>query len=253
MNVLITGGTGFIGHWMTECKPDGYYAGILSHKTYNQHWETFHGDWIIHLAPVPVDRVLEFAKRNKMGILLASSGGVYDREPDDYFKMKLDDENKLLASGLDVKIARIFTTCGAHMKWSRYAIGNFIMQAEKGGPIEVQSHGLVVRSYMYGSDLAEWLWAILLHGEPGGIYNVGSDVPHSTAELAFEIANYFERPGVNLINPKPQINIIPKMQYEPRPFYVPDISRAREELGLTIKVPFEEAVARTIKDYRNER
>ena len=108
----------------------------------------------------------------------------------------------------------------------------------------MQSYGLVVRSYMYGSDLAEWLWAILLHGEPGGIYNVGSDIPHSTQELAFEIANHFDL--------KPQINIIRKMWYEPRPFYVPDITRAREELGLTIKIPFEEAVKLTVEDYRNE-
>jgi len=242
---LITGGTGFIGHWI-KGKQDIYPIdmGEIAYKLGS--WdEGRYWNYIIHLAPVPVDRVIECAKRCNATVLLASSGGVYDREPDAYFRMKLDDERKLAESGLDYKIARIFTTCGAHMKWSRYAIGNFIMQAEKGGPIEVQSHGLVVRSYMYGSDLAEWLWAILLHGEPGGVYNVGSDVPHSTAELAFEIASHFE--------PQMGVNIIPKMQFEPRPFYVPDISRARDELGLTIKVPFEEAVARTIKDYRNER
>jgi UDP-glucuronate decarboxylase len=88
------------------------------------------------------------------------------------------------------------------------------------------------------------LWAILLHGENGGVYNVGSDIPHSTAELAFEVANHFE--------PRPGVTIVPRMQYEPRPFYVPDISRARDELGLTIKVPFEEAVRLTVEDYRNE-
>ena len=119
------------------------------------------------------------------------------------------------------------------------------MRAKTGGPINVQSYGLVVRSYMYGSDLAEWLWAILLHGQKGGIYNVGSDVPHSTQELAFEIAEHYD--------PKPRIEISQKMGHEPRPFYVPDISRARDELGLTIKIPFEEAVRRTVEDYRNAR
>jgi nucleoside-diphosphate-sugar epimerase len=270
-NGLITGGTGFIGWWLSQ----KYLADKMpttmhmNFTTYDDgFWQECDWDFIIHLAPVPVDRVIECAKRCNATVLLASSGGVYDREPDPYFKMKLDDENKLLASGLDVKIARIFTTCGAHMKWSRYAIGNFIMQAEKGGPIEVQSHGLVVRSYMYGSDLAEWLWAILLHGEPGGVYNVGSDVPHSTAELAFEIARQFPTPWIpkdkalrrqemRKITEKyplyPSVNIIRTMQFEPRPFYVPDISRAREELGLTIKVPFEEAVRHTVEDYRNEK
>jgi dTDP-glucose 4,6-dehydratase len=184
-------------------------------------------------------------------VLLASSGGVYDRHLTDYFKMKADDEAKLLASGLNVKIARIFATCGAGMKWERYAIGNFIRQAEAGGPINVQSYGLVVRSYMYGSDLAEWLWEILLNGAPGGVYNVGSDVPHSTQELAHEIAYHYATGYLNGFGPK--VNIIRRMEDEPRPFYVPDTTRAREELGLVVGVPFDEAVKRTVEDYRHER
>ena len=234
---LITGGTGFIGHWLGK--------GLrLNHDAYdNSHWRKSRWKYIIHLAPVPIDDVIWCAKNCGARILFASSGGVYDAQPDKYFSMKLEDERKLAESGLDYRIARIFTTCGAEMKWKRYAIGNFIMQAYYVGQIEVQSGGLVVRSYMYGSDLAEWLWAILLHGEQGGIYNVGSDVPHSTAELAFEVANHFE--------PRPQINIIPRLQYEPRPYYVPDTTRAREELGLTIKVPFEEAVRLTVEDYKH--
>ena len=244
-DILITGGKGFIGSWLTKLSPDQKHTVCMDRKAWDENrWAHEKWGYIIHLAPVPVDKMIEYARRGNSIILLASSGGVYDREPDAYFRMKQDDEKKLLASGLDVRIARIFTTCGAHMKWERYAIGNFIMQADRGGPIQVQSYGLVVRSYMYGSDLAEWLWAILLHGEPGGIYNVGSDIPHSTQELAFEIANHFDL--------KPQINIIRKMHYEPRPFYVPDTSRARDELGLTIKVPFEEAVRLTVEDYRNE-
>ena len=69
-------------------------------------------------------------------------------------------------------------------------------------------------------------------------------MPHSTQELAFEIASHY--------SPKPVINILRQMEDEPRPFYVPDISQARDELGLIIKVDFEEAVKRTVEDYRNE-
>ena len=245
MKVLITGGTGFIGFWVAGWNPTAETT-VLDHRYYDNfpRWVEMDWDYIIHLAPVPVDRVIECATRNNATVLLASSGGVYDRNPDDYFRMKIDDERKLLESGLDVRIARIFTTCGAKMKWERYAIGNFIKQAEAGGPINVQSYGLVVRSYMYGLDLAEWLWTILLHGEPGGVYNVGSDEPHSTHELAFEVADHFV--------PTPAVNIIRRMSPEPRPFYVPDISKARDELGLSIKVPFAEAVRRTVGDYRDE-
>ena len=74
---------------------------------------------------------------------------------------------------------------------------------------------------------------------------MGADIPHSTQELAYEVASHYD--------PQPAINLIPRLQYEPRPFYVPDITDARDELGLSIKVPFEDAVARTIEDYQNER
>jgi len=239
-NVLITGGSGFIGQWMARL-PRGVMVS-LTHALYDKgEWKDGYWNYIIHLAPVPVDDVLKCAQKCKATVLLASSGGVYDRAPDAYFQMKIEDEAKLLTSGLDVRIARIFTTCGAGMKWDRYAIGNFIQQAEAGGPINVQSYGLVVRSYMYGSDLAEWLWAILLHGN--GIYNVGATVPHSTQELAYEIASHYD--------PPPPVNIVRELKYEPRPFYVPNTERARDELGLSIKVPFDQAVTRTVEDYRN--
>jgi len=245
--VLITGGTGFIGFWVAGYQSEKFETTVLDHNYYDRYpgWMDEKWKYIIHLAPVPIDRVLECAMKCNATVLLASSGGVYDRQPSEYFQMKMADENKLVYSRVDGKIARIFTTCGAHMKWERYAIGNFIRMAEMGGPIDVQSRGLVVRSYMYGTDLAEWLWKILLEGQSGRRYNVGSDVPHSTQELAYEVAGHYD--------PRPVINIISRMDYEPRPFYVPDISEARDELGLSIKVPFEEAVARTVEDYRNAR
>jgi nucleoside-diphosphate-sugar epimerase len=238
-NTLITGGTGFIGHWMNkehECwqlDKLGWGEG----KCFPNHWK-----YIIHLAPVPVDDVIKSAKNSGATVLLASSGGVYDPEPTDYCKMKMDDENKLLASGLDVRIARIFTTCGAHMKWDRYAIGKFIKAAIQRQPMMINAG--ITRSYMYGSDLAEWLWAILLHGKPGSIYNVGSEGAVSLDRLGREISKHITNTIISISKPV--------HQYDPHPYYVPDTIATRMELGLSIKVPFEEAVAKTVEDYRNE-
>src|SRR5512139_374530 len=123
--LLITGATGFIGNWlMCHAWRHELYTRPVGHQEYDlKIWMKENWKYIIHLAPAPVDDVLECAERCGATVLLASSGGVYDREPDPYFQMKLEDENKLLGSGLDVKIARIFTTCGGHMQWKRYAIG----------------------------------------------------------------------------------------------------------------------------------
>ncbi len=48
---------------------------------------------------------------------------------------------------------------------ANYAIGNFIADALHKPFIDVQSDGTARRSYLYASDLAVWLWSILIHGK----------------------------------------------------------------------------------------
>src|SRR3972149_9770788 len=108
--VLITGGTGFVGFWTAGWS--SLETTVLSHNIYDNfsQWTDMDWDYIIHLAPIPIDRVIECAQKCKATVLLTSSGGVYDSNPTPYFRMKIEDEAKLLSSGLDVKIARVFTT-----------------------------------------------------------------------------------------------------------------------------------------------
>lgn len=239
-NILITGASGFIAHWLHKSVPRYWAWWGYAHQGYEMPWDSKDWGCIIHLAPVPVDRVLECAKRCNATVLLASSGGVLDKEPSDYMKMKLEDERKLLESGLDVKIARIFTTCGAHMDWERYAIGKFIRAALKDEPMYVNMG--IGRTYMYGSDLAEWLWKILLNGPTGSIYNVGSEKLVSLWALSCYLKDITNS----------QSEIIKKYDSDPHSFYCPNTTLTRRELGLEIKVPFEEAIAKTIEDYKNE-
>ena len=213
-------------------------------------------------------RTLEFAEQcGAKKFMLASSGAVYGRqspetarvaENDPGFNAPLDPpsayvEGKRAAEslcaaaagrGLDVTCARGFSFVGPHLPLdSHFVVGNFLHDALGGGPIEVRGDGTPLRSYLYASDLAVWLWTILLKGRPGRAYNVGSEHAVSIAELAKLVAA--------AAAPDAEIKIA--RQPEPgRPpgRYVPNTARARTELGLGQTVDLEDALRRTAAWHR---
>jgi nucleoside-diphosphate-sugar epimerase len=234
--ILMTGGSGFVGRWMYAAKPTpNVYA--LNRQDYESgEWRFQPWDYIIHLAHVNPFEVIECAKCNGARILYASSGATVDKYPGEYSKAKLEAEDMLLESGLDVRIARLYTFCGGYMQ-NRYAVINMIHDAIESSTIKIRGEN-VTRSYMYASDMADWMWAILLRSKPGATYNVGSEQPVTMWQLAREIQKHFDHPM-----------IMEKREYfhEPRPYYVPDTLKTRQDCGVQITVPFEEAIRLTIE------
>ena len=211
-------------------------------------------------------RTLEFARTHgACKFLLTSSGAVYGKQPpgmthipEDYLgapdpmdpgaaygegKWAAEVLCRLYAHhfGLETKITRSFAQVGPYLPMDiHFAMGNFIRDAVKGGPIHVNGDGTPFRSYLYAADLAIWLWTILFKGQPCHPYNVGSDRSISIAELASLVRELVAPGSAVIVSQRADPS-------QPPPRYVPSIERARKELALESWVPLEEAIQMTAR------
>ena len=304
--VLLTGGTGFFGAWLTETflhanrtlhlgaqltvlsrAPQAFTA-RAPHLCADPSLSMLQGDvrtfpfpsgqfaHVIHAATdavVPpsssdadqysaiVDgtrRVLEFAAAaGAERFLLTSSGAVYGPQPRSVLHISEDHPpapsehvyttGKRMAESLcrqqhkvHCTIARGFAFMGPHLPLhAHFAAGNFLCDALENRDVAIAGDGTPLRSYLYAADLAIWLWTILLRGEPGRAYNVGSEQAVSIQALA-EATVSAVNPGlrVRVAQPPPPAEI-------PPPRYVPSTQRARAELGLAAWIGLDESIRRT--------
>ena len=85
--------------------------------------------------------------------------------------------------GLDVRVTRCCNNYGAHQypeKFIPVAINAILM----GSNIPIYGNGLNTREWIHVKDHAEAIFAVLQHGVPGEIYNIGSGKELTNLELA---------------------------------------------------------------------
>jgi nucleoside-diphosphate-sugar epimerase len=214
-------------------------------------------------------RVLDFCGQSGVEkVLLVSTGAVYGTTPStletipEDFPGSIDPTDTASAyhqvrrmleallvlyaeeSHFEAKIARCFSCIGPYLPLNgRFAVSDFILDALSGRPIAVKGNGRAVRSYLYMADLTLWLWTILFGGLSCRPYNVGSELPTTILSLAEEIAKESVPPlGVSMLGGSSR-GVAPDL-------YVPDTARARSELAVRQFVPLAEAIARTMRWYR---
>ena len=143
-------------------------------------------------------------------------------------------------NGLPVAIARCFAFIGPGLPLdAHFAAGNFLRDAVAGREIVINGDGRPQRSYLYAADLAIWLWTLLLKGQAGRAYNVGSEEAIGIGELAQIIAA--RAPA------RPTVRILGTPGRAPAERYVPCVRRATEELGLSRTVLLEDAIDRSFR------
>jgi UDP-glucuronate decarboxylase len=195
--------------------------------------------------------------------LLTSSGAVYGEQPFDLEKIP-EDWNGLpdplrpanaygvakraaehlcalygQAHGLHTVVARCFAFVGPDLPLDvHFAIGNFIRDAVWRDSITIGGDGTPMRSYLDQRDLAHWLSSLLTRGQSGQAYNVGSDEAISMAELAYLVRD--------TLAPSKAVHILGALgQRQQRNIYIPDITKARNELQLGVRVTLQDAIAHT--------
>jgi dTDP-glucose 4,6-dehydratase len=214
-------------------------------------------------------RVLEFARGARTRrMLFTSSGAVYGSQPPELERVAETysgapdptdpgtayGQGKRLsefacaayarAYGIDAVIGRLFAFVGPHLPLGAgFAAGDFMRDILGGGPIRIGGDGTTIRSYLYAADLAIWLWTLLLRGERGRAYNVGSAEAVSIRRLA-ELMAAELAPGTAI---EVERGALPGAAGTR---YVPSTDRAERELGLRVRVALPDALRRTYDFYR---
>jgi len=226
----------------------------ISHIIHGANYcNTGKADWALCHMDIAVEgtrNMLALAARERCeNLLLLSSGAVYGirqggarppyveqedgpdaylRESNVYAVCKYFEEMYAAAYGqqygIRVPIARLFTFMGLHMPLHRrQALGSFLNDVRHGKDITIQGDGTAVRSYMYAADMVVCLLALLVRGEHGRPYNVGSNEPISVKALAEKVVEASgKKIGVKVLGEAAPCNA-PQV-------YVPDTS-AMEKLG----------------------
>jgi dTDP-glucose 4,6-dehydratase len=151
------------------------------------------------------------------------------------------------STGIESITARCFTFCGPGLPLDgHFAIGNFVCDALFGEQIIVQGDGSPMRSYLHGADLAVWLLYMLINGQAGESYNVGSDEALSIRDLALRVRD--------LLAPGKPVRFLGRDETGllVRQRYVPAITRARA-LGCTPWTSLEESLRLTAEYWRSGR
>jgi len=146
---------------------------------------------------------------------------------------------------LPIVAIRPFTFCGAYQSIdSPWAINNFINDAIHKRPIRIHGDGKVVRSYMYGSDLAIWTLIIMLNSKNGQVYNVGSGDGYTLKEIADKVASNFDPVSSVVTN----TSITHENNHS---VLLPDVTKAEKEFGLRQVIGIDKSIKRTVEWHKD--
>ena len=212
-----------------------------------------------------IKNILDLAVKHKAKFLQASSSVVYGPKREDNQKIHESDpgivdpiserscydEGKRFSEamsvnyqeiyGIEVKIARIFRTYGPRMKLNEgHMLPDFITQALKNEDLIIYGDEQFTSSLCFVSDIVDGLIKFM-DAEIKGVINFGSDIELALAEVAKMI--------IKDLDSQSKITYSDKILFM-TPLCLPNIEKARNELGWIPVVTLSKGIERTIDDLR---
>ena len=145
---------------------------------------------------------------------------------------------------LDTRVIRIFNTYGPNMAINDgRVVSNFIVQALKNKDLTIYGDGNQVRSFCYVDDLITGITKLFFKPECFEPVNLGNPAPINMKDLATEI--------IKLTKSQSKVVNLPLPSDDPLT-RIPDITKARNQLGWAPIVDRKEGLERTIKYFASE-
>jgi nucleoside-diphosphate-sugar epimerase len=168
---------------------------------------------------------------------LAENTPVVGTSSDVYAKTKLTLERNLVDATLSGAVLgtnpRLFSFAGPGIALDdHFAVGNFMAQAIKGGPVSLIGNPETMRTYLHPVDMTHWLVAALANPSLETTH-VGSEIEYTMEDIAKIIALEF---GV-------KVDVRGNSSTPPN-FYLPRTSQTRKRLNVGETILLPEAISR---------
>ncbi len=218
----------------------------------------------VRASSVGTAQILEMAVKYKSKILLGSSAVIYGKPTaevnvfNEQYQGVVDhlseracyDEGRRFAEtlfktyadvyGIDAKIARIFRTYGPRMSlFDAQLISDFVTQALANEPVVIHGDESFTTSVIYVSDVVTGMLKLMRSPQSMSPLNIGSDAKESVKEIAERI--------IAAVGSKSEVTYAEKLTFL-SDLGLPDLTKAKEQMGWMPVVRLEDGLAKTI-DY----
>ena len=178
-----------------------------------------------------------YGTKPSIRIAFSENDPVIDSASDTYTKTKLILEKNVVNATLSGAIfgtnPRLFSFAGPGIALDdHFAVGNFIAQAIKGGPVSLNGNPCTMRTYLHPVDMTHWLLAALANPSLETTH-IGSEIGYTMEEIARIVASEF---GVKA-DVRGDSSIPPN-------FYLPSTTQTKKRLNVGETIALSEAISR---------